>query len=45
MCVDACPPATHPRAARITFEIAGSGPAKGIALHQGGRDFPARRIE
>jgi pimeloyl-ACP methyl ester carboxylesterase len=31
--------------ARLSFEIEGDGPAKGVVLHQGGRDVPARRLE
>ncbi len=31
--------------ARLSFEVEGDGPAKGVVLHQGGRDVPARRLE
>ena len=31
--------------AQLSFQIEGAGPAKGLVLHQGGRDMPAKRIE
>jgi sigma-B regulation protein RsbQ len=31
--------------AQLSFQIDGPGPAKGVVLHQGGRDIPAKRLE
>jgi hypothetical protein len=31
--------------AQLTFQIEGPGPAKGLVLHQGGRDLRAKRLE
>jgi D-alanyl-D-alanine carboxypeptidase len=31
--------------AQLSFEIDGAGPAKGLVLHQGGRDLAAKRLE
>jgi D-alanyl-D-alanine carboxypeptidase len=31
--------------AQLSFELEGAGPAKGLVLHQGGRDLAARRLE
>jgi D-alanyl-D-alanine carboxypeptidase len=31
--------------AQLTFQLEGTGPAKGLVLHQGGRDTPAKRVE
>jgi len=31
--------------AQLTFQLEGPGPAKGLVLHQGGRDMPAKRLE
>lgn len=31
--------------AQLSFEIEGDGPAKGLVLHQGGRDMPAKRLQ
>jgi CubicO group peptidase (beta-lactamase class C family) len=31
--------------AQLSFQLEGAGPAKGLVLHQGGRDMPAKRLE
>lgn len=30
--------------AQLSFQLEGTGPAKGLVLHQGGRDVPAKRL-
>jgi D-alanyl-D-alanine carboxypeptidase len=31
--------------AQLSLQLEGTGPAKGLVLHQGGRDMPAKRLE
>ena len=34
-----------PRASLLLFAVEDTGPARGLVLHQGGRDTVARRLE
>jgi hypothetical protein len=31
--------------AQLSFQLDGTGPAKGLVLHQGGRDVTAKRLD